>query len=339
LVGALKILTIKQYFLSILFSCCLFQIQALTFTVPPPGQDMVGQVVYFSSAPEDTLIDLAMRYDVGREEMQAVNPNHDLDAVLPTGTAVIIPTRYILPDYPRRGIIVNLSEMRLYYYPPNTGLVLTYPIGIGKQGHMTPVALTKVVRKLIDPPWIPPQSIRDFNKKQGIILPKVIRGGPDNPLGRRAMYLAIPEYLIHATNFPESIGSRGSFGCIRVMEQDIEEFFPQVGVNTPVRIIEEPYKAGWYDGQIYLEAHPPLMENKFSLTKWIKPILASLQKLAVQHHREINWYKVRLVLQRHSGMPTAVSDADAMDSSPLYVMKFSPKWPAGTTLCRLSKDC
>ena len=301
----------KKIFLILLTFTITQSLQALIFNLPPTGQDLVGQVQVLSAKQNDTLSDLGMAYDVGRDPMKTVNPLFKPDQALPAGVPVVIPSRFILPDYPRRGIVVNLSAMRLYYYPPGQHKVMVYPIGIGRSGHMTPLGKTYVTYKLKNPPWIPPQSIRDFNKKRGIILPRVIRGGPDNPLGKRAIYLKIPEYLIHASNFPQSIGSRGSFGCMRMMEWDIEQMFPYVAKRTPVLIVEQPYLAGWSNGQLYLEIHKPLAENQFKFTRNLLPVLKTLLRLSFQHHVAIDWHKVTLAMQSASGMPTVISDTVA----------------------------
>ncbi len=315
-----------------------FYTQALIFRLPPKGQDVIGQMQYITSNSTDTLANLAMEYDAGRDAVRALNPNFNPDNYLPANIPVVIPTKYILPDYPRTGIVVNISEMRLYYYPPGRNVVMTYPIGIGKPGHMTPLGSTYVTHKMKDPTWTPPQSIRDYNKKKGIILPRVIRGGPDNPLGRRVIYLGFPQYLIHATNFPQSIGSRGSFGCMRMMEKNIEQLFPYVGDKTHVQIVEEPYKAGWSNGQLYLEIHKPLNENRFKLQERLKPVLETLMKLSFEHHVTIDWDKVNVAVQNQLGIPTMVSESDT-DSTAYHVVAAKPKWPTNTMLCQLSGNC
>lgn len=294
------------FILSALF--CL-SASALVFPLPPKGEDLVGRVQYLTSQEGDSLADLGMAFDAGRDAMRIWNPIFDPDKPLPVGVPVVVPTLYLLPDHKRIGIIVNISEMRLYYFPPGRDVVYTYPIGIGKPGHMTPLGETYVTHKKRDPIWIPPKSIRDYNRKRGIILPKVISGGPDNPLGRRAIYLGFPSYLIHATNFPQSIGSRGSFGCMRMMETDINHLFPNIAPKTRVLIVEEPYKAGWANGKLYLEIHKPLVENEFKLHKIMQPVLETLLRLSVQHNVKIDWYKVDMAFKNQLGVPTMVSES------------------------------
>ena len=293
-------------------------LQASIYQLPTKGQNLVGEVQYLKAASTDTLSQIGINFDVGRDAMLTVNPLFEAEASLPVGVPVVIPSRYLLPNYPRKGFVINLSEKRLFYYPPGKHVVMTYPLGIGKPGHMTPLGKTYVTHTKKDPTWIPPKSIREFNKKRGIILPRVIRGGPDNPLGRRAIYLAIPQYLIHATNFPQSIGSRGSFGCMRMIERDIEELFPQVAKKTPVHIIEEPYIAGWSNGQLYLEVNEPLSENKHKMKELLKPIMKTLNAMAHRHHVTVNWKKFELAMTLQSGIPTVVSNSETSSVS-LYV--------------------
>lgn len=328
---------ILGFFIALLL--CASSAQALIFYLPDNGQNVVGQLQYYTADKGDTLSNFGMSLDVGRDAMKTVNPPFDAGENLPAGVPVVVPSRFVLPPYPHKGIVVDLSTMRLYYYPPGSHVVMTYPIGIGKPGHMTPLGKTYVTRKKVDPSWTPPQSIRDYNKKRGIILPKVIRGGPDNPLGRRAIYLAIPQYLIHATNFPESIGSRGSFGCMRMMERDIEQLFPHVAKKTTVRIIEQPYLAGWAHGQLYLEIHQPLRENRYKPTSFVTPVIKQLTKLAMLHHVSINWTKVRYAFSTANGIPTVVSDSDASPVGNIYEPQAKVVWPKHMSVCKLSRSC
>ena len=313
-------------------------VQALTFTAPAANDDLIGQIQYYPGQPSDTLSNLGMQSDAGRDDMRTLNPQFDPDDALPGAVPVVIPTRYLLPNYPREGIVVNLSEKRLYYYVPGKNLVMTFPIGIGKQGAMTPLGQTYVAAKKKDPSWTPPESIREFNKKNGIILPRTIQGGPDNPLGRRAIYLGIPTYLIHASNFPQSIGSRGSFGCMRMMESDIDQLFPLIEPKTKVMIIEEPFKAGWSAGNLYLEIHAPLEENRGKTKEYALPVLHQLLQLSYEHHVPINWYLVKQAMKNQLGMPTLVSDS-ANSATEKNIAPAPAQWPSDTTLCRLSGVC
>jgi L,D-transpeptidase ErfK/SrfK len=195
--------------------------------------------------------------------MERANPN--VDRWLPgEGTQVVVPSHYILPRAPRQGLVLNLPEMRMYYFPPKKpgqpAQVQTYPIGIGRMDWATPLGVAKITGKVKDPTWTPPESIRREHAAKGDPLPAVVPAGPDNPLGRYAMRLSIPGYLIHSTNKPLGVGMRVSHGCIRMLPDDIERLFPQLPVGTPVNIVNQPVKAGWHGGKLYIEVHPPLEE-------------------------------------------------------------------------------
>jgi L,D-transpeptidase ErfK/SrfK len=192
-----------------------------------------------------------------------VRANPDVNVWVPgAGTEVVLPTRFVLPPGPRRGIVLNLAEYRLYYYPqPAEGepaYVMTYPISIGRMDWETPLGSTSVVSKVRDPSWYPPQSVREEHAADGRPLPRIVPPGPDNPLGKFAMRLGLPGYLIHSTNRPAGVGMRVTHGCIRMFPEDIEYLFPSVDVNTPVRIINAPVKIGWFGDELVMEVHPVL---------------------------------------------------------------------------------
>jgi L,D-transpeptidase ErfK/SrfK len=247
----------------LVLACALFTtgLRAEIYELPPPGYDVVGAVATVTAREEDTLIDIARRNGLGYHDIVRANP--DVNVWVPgEGTEVVLPTRFVLPPGPRRGIVLNLAEYRLYYYPePAEGepaYVMTYPISIGRMDWETPLGSTSVVAKVADPSWYPPQSVRDEHEADGRPLPRIVPPGPDNPLGRYAMRLGIPGYLIHSTNRPAGVGMRVTHGCIRMFPEDIEYLFPSVGVNTPVRIINAPVKIGWFGDELVVEVHPVL---------------------------------------------------------------------------------
>jgi L,D-transpeptidase ErfK/SrfK len=216
----------------------------------PADGDLVGEYAEVAAGRDDTLIDVARRRGLGYEEV--VNANPGVDPWLPgEGTMVRLPLRRVLPDTTREGIVVNLPEHRLYYYPAAKAgeprVVVTYPISVGKMDWSTPLGLTRVAAKVKDPAWYPPESVRTEHAKHGDILPKVVPAGPDNPLGAYMMRLAIPggAYLIHGTNLPAGVGMQVTHGCMRLYPEDIEELFKMVAVETPVRIVNQPQKTGW----------------------------------------------------------------------------------------------
>ena len=226
-----------------------------TYDLPSEHFDVIGSVTTVRARYEDTLLDIARRTNIGQDHMQRVNP--DVDRWLPgDGTIVTVPSQHILPRGPRTGLVLNLPEMRMYYYPPKKpgqpAQVQTYPMSIGRMDWATPLGVTKIVEKTKNPTWTPPESIRREHAAKGDPLPRVVPAGPNNPLGEYKMRLGIPGYLIHGTNKPQGVGMRVSHGCIRMLPEDIEKLFPQIPTGTPVTIVNQPVKAGWYGGKLYL---------------------------------------------------------------------------------------
>ena len=239
----------KRTYISIfLIGLLLETATADIYELPPEGFDVVGAVSTITARHEDTLVDIARRHGLGYEDIVRANP--DLNPWLPgEGAEVILPTRFILPPGPREGVVLNLAEYRLYFYPkPKDGeraYVMTYPISIGRMDWETPLGLTEVISKVVDPAWYPPKSVREEHAADGDPLPAIVPAGPNNPLGRFAMRLSMPGYLIHSTNRPAGVGMRVSHGCIRMFPEDIEYLFDRVDISTKVRIINEPLKFGW----------------------------------------------------------------------------------------------
>ncbi len=233
-----------------------------------PGNDVVGELQVIRARYEDTFIDIGRAYDLGFDELVQANP--DVDPWLPgAGTPVVLPTQFILPDAPREGIVLNVGTKRIFYFPrPAAGeapRVITHPVGIGREGWATPIGTTKVVSKVKDPVWTVPPSIRREHAEAGDPLPARVPAGPDNPLGAYALRLGFPSYLIHGTNKPSGIGMRVSHGCVQLFPEDIESLFSQVPVGAPVRIVNQPQLLGWRDGNLYLEAHPALEDDRRNL--------------------------------------------------------------------------
>lgn len=223
-----------------LLSLLLFSAWAhsATYNLPHDGSRIVGEAKSAAAKKGDTLNRLAVRHGVGYNEMLRANPRWK-GRKIPSGTTVVIPTQHKLPKTEKRGIVINLADMRLYYYPPGQGKVVTFPVAIGKRGWRTPQGRTKVISKRKNPTWTPPASIRKEAARKGKKLKKVYRAGPNNPLGTRALRLGLPGYLIHGTNKPYSIGKRISHGCIRLRRHDIERLYSMVSVNTPVTIVNQ----------------------------------------------------------------------------------------------------
>ena len=250
-----KIITVGISAASLLFSAITI---AVTYEIPA-NSNIIGATTTTTVAKKDTLFSIAHQFDMGMFEMLEANANIKAKKLTP-GMQLIIPSEYILPSGPREGIVLNLAELRLYFYLPNSNLVATYPVGIGKIGWKTPIGSTKITNKRERPTWHPPESIRAAYEAKGITLPEFIPPGPKNPLGNYAINLAWDGYLIHGTNQPASVGLRSSSGCIRMYAKDIAELFAQIAKDTPVRFVHEPFKIGSKNQKIYLEAHKPLSE-------------------------------------------------------------------------------
>lgn len=284
---------------------------AQIFVLPPAGEDLVGQIKVVRARYQDTLSDIARAYHVGFDEIVRANPT--VDHWLPgAGTRVIVPLWYILPDAPRTGLVLNLPEMRLYYYPParagKPAEVVTFPVGIGRMDWSTPVGLTRVTAKLTDPAWYPPASIRAEHASKGEMLPEMIAPGPDNPLGEYALQLAIPGYLIHGTNKPYGVGMRVTHGCVRLYPEDIKRLFHEVPVGTPVHIINQPYKAGWYHGVLYFESHPALEEDRAATQQNLTPAVHAVIVATRQRPARVDWNQVTRAAMEARGIPVAISE-------------------------------
>ena len=286
------------------------------FALPAGGVDLIGAPRVATAQQEDTLLDLARRHSVGYEEIVKANPG--LDPWLPgAGTDVLLPKERILPRARREGIVVNLPEHRLYYFAParagEPAVVYSYPVAIGKMDWNTPLGVTRITQKVKNPSWYPPQSVREARARQGERLPAVVPPGPDNPLGHRAMRLAIPggAYLIHGTNRPAGIGMQATSGCLRLYPEDIESLFEMVAVNTRVNIVNQPFKRGWRGGALDVGVHPPLEEDTVE-----PPQLSDLTRLIVEATREtltpVDWTRVQQAYREARGMPVRVSADPAM---------------------------
>jgi L,D-transpeptidase ErfK/SrfK len=236
------------------------------------------------------------------------NPNVNPDQI-EAGTQLVIPTVFVLPPAPKKGMVINLAELRMYYYPPDGKTVVTYPLGIGRDaGWSTPLGVTRITEKTKNPTWVPPKSIRDFRKKEGVDLPAAVPPGLENPLGAYRMRLAIPNgaYLIHGTNDATGVGRRSSSGCIRMAPEDVEELYEKVPSGTPVNIINEPYKVGWLSGKVFLEAHVPLEEQSYKYARTLTPLVKVLKGAKGARNTEINWELADSIARTPKGIPEQI---------------------------------
>jgi L,D-transpeptidase ErfK/SrfK len=281
-----------------------------------PEQNIIGTVQVVKTTKEDTLTDLARRFNVGYDEIIRANPK--VDPWLPgDGASVVLPTRFILPNAPHEGLVINVAAMRIFYFLPHKAgepeVVITHPIGIGKVGWATPEGVTKVTRKQKDPIWRVPESvIKEHREERGEELERVYGPGPDNPLGHYAFYLEWPSYLIHGTNKPAGVGLRSSHGCIRLFPEDVEQFFSMVPVGTQVRVVNQPFVFGWEDGHLYMQAYDVLEDDardwKNAERKLLtKSLAAKLRKELAAAHTELDWALVSSVAHAPRGIPVSIS--------------------------------
>lgn len=270
--------------------------------------DVVGNFSQTVSKEEETLLDIARRFDIGFFDIVRANPK--VDAWLPgENTNIVLPTQYILPKSKREGIVINVPEFRLYHYYSDADSqrrVRTYPISIGRQDWKTPLGSTYIINKHENPVWRPPQSIRDEHAERGDILPAVVPAGPDNPLGAHALRLGIPGYLIHGTNKPYGIGMRVTHGCVRMYPEDVEELFHSVDTSTRVHIIDEPVKLGWIGDVLYLEVHH--LEDGLSSENIAREELLEMTIALIEHQIDEIPYDLDLefvnkVVDHGDGMP------------------------------------
>jgi L,D-transpeptidase ErfK/SrfK len=294
---------------------------ATTYTLSKPDETVVGEDQTIITVYEDTLYDLARAYSLGSEELIRVNPG--VDPWLPgAGKMLVVPGRHILPPGPHEGIVVNLPEHRLYYFPkPKRGApiqVITYPVSIGKMDWRTPLGVTHVIQKQKDPTWYPPESVRKEHAEAGDPLPAKVGPGPDNPLGAYAMRLAAGNgtYLIHGTNNPIAVGLAVTHGCIRMYPDDVSALFPLIPVGTPVRLINEPVKVAWIDGELLLEAHPPVDAQGQSFEPDIDQFSGLLKAAVGDTTVAIHWDYAREVLQKANGVIATVGLEAELPSEP-----------------------
>jgi len=274
---------------------------------PPPSRDLVGKLSFHETKEEDTLVDLAPELRVGYVELLAANPG--VDPWLPGVTRLAVPAARLLPSGKREGIVVNIGDLHLYYFakdaPPRA-----YPIGIAKDGYATPLGVTTVKAKKEKPTWVPGESAHRDDPN----LPNAIPPGPKNPLGEYALYLGWPSYLIHGTNEPRGVGRHSSRGCIRLYPDDIQELFGLVAIGTNVRVVNEPVKLGWIDGELYLEVNPDEdqsleLDETGKIAKPVPPkgLRDLVTRAAGKDLKRIDWASVDKAGQKRIGVPTRIT--------------------------------
>lgn len=291
--------------------------RAETFRLDNPTDSVVGVTFYFKAREKDTLLDIARQNNLGYADMRQANPGVDM-WVPGAGAEVIVPSMFVLPDEaPREGIVINRAEKRLYYYPPGKpDEVQIYTISVGKDAMGTPLGSFKVIEKRENPTWTPGPNVRAAHAAYGDILPAVVPPGPDNPLGRYAMRLSRPDYLIHGTSQPWGIGMEVSGGCIRMYPEGVERLYPQVSIQTPVSIIDQAYKAGWRGNDLYLEVQTGEKSVRKSASEAIPGSIKSDPSVV------IDWGLVEKAVEADTGIPQVVGHRRESDNGSYLPMIF-----------------
>ena len=279
--------------------------------------DLIGEPTFYLTQGGETLLDVALERNLGVPEISAANPG--VDPWVPGAeTLVTLPTQFILPDAPRKGIVINYGDLRLYHFRKD-GSIETYAIGVGRDGFELKMGQTKIVRKKEKPTWYPTESTLQDKPWVGTVVPP----GPDNPLGDYALYLGWPTYLIHGTNKPYGVGRRVSRGCIRMYPQGVERLYGEIPVGTPVTAVNQPVKLGWHMGELYLEAQPDFAQlDQLEESQGITPLPVTdedrrwiLERAGADAAR-IDWAVAEAELVKRSGMPIQVTRARTLDGEP-----------------------
>ena len=286
-------------------------LEATTHPMPTAGVDLIGSRVVVKSLAQETLLDIARQFDLGQKEILLANPN--VDRWMPgKDTDVTLPGRFILPRAKRKGVVLNLPEMRLYYFHKNNQdkkpMVASYPVSVGRMDWNTPLGKGRIVKKDKDPTWRPPESLKLEAIADGENpLPDVVLPGPDNPLGRYALRLSIPGYLIHSTNKPYGVGMRVTHGCVRMYPEDIEELFPIIPIQTMVQIVNQPIKLGWQNKTLFMEVHPLMdedqEENQNLTCMAYEMILTEIENIDAI----LDIKTIKKALQEQNGMPVPIT--------------------------------
>jgi L,D-transpeptidase ErfK/SrfK len=268
--------------------------------------DVMGRLAIIRLRKQDTLPDIARHFSLGINTVSAANPGVDI-WVPDAGERILLPLSFILPDTRRKGIVINLAAMRLYYFKGNGDLlaVSTYPVGVGTTERPTPMGKMYVRRKKFRPTWHVPASIAKDHRKKGDPLPSKVPPGPLNPLGEYALYLSKSGYLVHGTNKPASIGLRATNGCIRLYPENIKSLYDKTPVKTPVKIVNQPYLIGQRDGIVYIEAHKPFEETG---TTELKTAYAKLRNIEKTSEHALDWKKIKEAVAEARGIPVPISD-------------------------------
>ncbi len=290
---------------------------------PARANTIIGSVRQYTPAKGDTFLDLARFYGLGFNEIEQANPGIDQWIPALKTSSLTLPTAWIIPQGPHRGIVVNIPEMRLYYFHPRRNgapqLVTTYPVGLGRDEWRTPKGKFKVLGKTKNPTWVIPESIRQEHiRERGDHRRMIVGGAPDNPLGKYRLELTMPGYRIHGTDIPWGVGMQVSHGCVRLYPEDIEALFPIIPVGAPGEFLYQPVKIGARDGRIYAEVTPDIY-------KLVPDLQGEAERLVAEQgwERWVDAEKLRTAVERRDGIPADVT----VGSAPLLPADGAP--PSG----------
>ena len=307
-----------------LISLLIGQANATVYKMPARKGDTVVALVpeetmTITADHDQTLLDIARRFNLGQTEIVTINPKLDR-WLIKTGDVVRLPNRRILPDSPHDGITLNIAEYRMYYYPSSApGTVRSYAHGVGRQDWQTPLGRTTVAKKVKNPAWHPPESIRREHAANGDYLPEIVPPGIHNPLGAYALYLNLPgDYRIHGTDIDKifGIGMQITHGCVRTYPEDIEALYNSVEIGTPVYIVKQPIKVGWLDNTLYVEAHPDLEGEEKTQDQRFAIALALIQKANGGETPDFDQVALNKALTDIDGVPVAIYEGVAPEVVP-----------------------
>jgi L,D-transpeptidase ErfK/SrfK len=271
-----------------------------------------------------------------------VRANPGVDPWLPgEGREVVLPTQFVLPQAPREGLVINLAQLRVFYYPKRAEgelqTVITHPIGIGKVGWSTPEGTTKVTGKTKNPTWFPPASVRKEHREAGDPLPSKVPPGPENPLGAHMMTLGWPSYLIHGTNKPYGVGMRSSHGCIRFYPEDIAELYDDIPVGTKVTVVNQPFVFGWHRDAMHVQAFPVLEDDERDHPKAVDTLLNTaisdeMWQKVKQHASTVDLELVNAIVAKPRGITVPVSQKHLTLDKHIYMARHvENRLPEGST--------
>jgi lipoprotein-anchoring transpeptidase ErfK/SrfK len=278
---------LRLKFTLLLSSCISLFNYASVYNLPAPESRLIGEQTIHKAIKGDYFQALAEKYNVGFFALLAANPNVD-PFLLELGSNIVIPKQMLLPYGKREGLVINLAELRLYYYPKGEKLVYVFPVGIGRQGLETPHLTSVIGDKRKDPVWRPTKAMQErYFIEHGKVMAKEVPAGPDNPFGKYALRIGSSEYLLHGTNKRFGIGMRASSGCIRMYDHDIEWLYNNIAVGTSIRILEQPIKMSYEHKGKMMELHSPLTPDgmsaaKLTMTRAVKKFIGSDNEMLEQ---------------------------------------------------------